>query len=373
MQEINCGYTYPSVDSAKCVECGLCNKICPEITPVKLYEPKAVYAASCRDISELRSCASGGVATILGREIIRFGGVVYGCSQKNYRTIKHIRVCREEDLKELKGSKYVQSDMTGVYAAVKKDLIDGRKVLFVGTPCQTGALRSYLHRTYTNLYTVDLICHGVPSQTMLCNAVDQTVKRMVSTTDNVIVDFRWKSQSGVQFGMQYVNNRQLLKSVPVSQSAYMMAFMSGLSYRENCHSCRYSRRERAGDITIGDFWGLGKDSPTNIDTRHGVSLVMINTCSGVEFWNGVEKSLKTEIRTFEEAVKYNWNLHDPSPRPVGKDEFLKICSTRGLDAAMRACSPKYRIESTYVMRLIRRTPMLENTAKWIMRLIKKLK
>ena len=368
MQEDGCGYTYPSVDHAKCIECGLCERICPEITHPDLSAPLSVYAACSGDGIERISCASGGAATVLGRAVIRRGGVVYGCSQKNYRTIRHIRVDREEALNLLKGSKYVQSDMTGIYAEVQNDLLSGRMVLFVGTPCQGGALRRYLRKQYANLCIVDLVCHGVPSQSMLRRSVEE----VLNSTEDVFVNFRWKTQFGIQFGIQFGEKCQIVKTVPAAQSAYMTAFLSGLSYRENCHRCQYSRHERVGDITIGDFWDLGKDSPSGIDPRGGVSLVMVNTDLGMELWKLVEESFTAEKRTFEEAVKYNWNLHDPSPRPAAKDKFLEMYPAQGMEAAVRACSRRYRIETTPLIRFVRRVPILNHAAGMAKRFVRKI-
>ena len=364
MQESGCGYTYPSVDRAKCIECGLCDRICPEIKLPELHHPLAVYAACSTDSTELATCASGGAATVLSREIIRRGGAVCGCSQKDYRTIRHIRVEREDDLELLKGSKYVQSDMSGIYSDIKRDLAAGREVLFVGTPCQVAALRGYLQKPCDNLTTVDLVCHGVPSQAMLRDAVENNLRQ----EDNIFVNFRWKTQFGIQFG----NSRRILKSQPAQQNAYMTAFLSGLSYRENCHCCPYSRRERTGDITIGDFWGLGQDTPTDIDIRRGVSLVMVNTDKGARLWAEVAGAFATEERTIGEAVKYNWNLHDPSPRPASKELFLETYTRSGLESAVRACSRRYRLESTAVMRFVRRTPILNRAASMAMRVIRRI-
>ena len=119
----------------------------------------------------------------MSREVIRRGGAVYGCSQKNYRTIRHIRVERNEDLELLKGSKYIQSEMGTIYADVSSDLRSGREVLFIGTPCQVAALYGYLQKPYDNLTTVDLICHGVPSQAMLRETVESATKQCDASAD----------------------------------------------------------------------------------------------------------------------------------------------------------------------------------------------
>lgn len=372
MSEAEYGFVFPKIDVAKCIDCGLCDRICPEITMPALSMPRTVYAGYCNDKAELASCASGGAATVMSRDVIHRGGVVYGCSQKDYRTIRHIGVEREEDLSLLKGSKYVQSDMSGIYQSVKDDLSGGREVLFVGTPCQVAALYGYLRRPYDNLTTIDLICHGVPSQAMLRETVESAKKQCDVLADEIFVNFRWKTQYGIQYGIQFGNNNRIWKSAPAGNSAYMMAFLSGLSYRENCHRCRYSCRERVGDITIGDFWGLGQQTPSAIDPSQGVSLVLVNTSRGEAMWQAVRDKFFFEERTIDEAVKYNWNLHDPSPRPAVKDKFLGIYFAQGMDAAVRACNSRYRMEQTALVRFVRRVPLLDKSFGATMRAIRKL-
>lgn len=372
MQEDNHGFVYPVIDESKCIGCGLCDRHCPELSSLELSEPQAVYAACSNDRHELSTCASGGAATIFGRHIIRQGGVVYGCSQKNYRTIQHIRVDKVDGLEKLKGSKYVQSDMGSIYLDVKKDLAAGIPVLFIGTPCQVGALRSYLHRPYENLMAIDLVCHGVPSQGMLRNAVESSVP----PSENISVNFRWKTQYGIQygiqFGIQFGIHNQIVKSITAPQSAYMTAFLSRLSYRENCHNCRYAQQARVGDITVGDFWGLGKEAPSSINDKRGVSLIMVNSSRGKKLWDAACDSFVSEIRTIGEAVKYNWNLHDPSPRPANKDKFLEIYASKGMEQAVRNCVRRYRIESMGIVRYIRRTPILNQMVGIGIRAIRKI-
>lgn len=199
------GFIYPTVDIKQCSHCDLCTRICPEISSPNFAMPKTSLAVKCRDYSDLISCASGGAATILGRYFISSGGVVYGCSMENFNTIRHIRVDREEDLEKIKGSKYVQSNIEMVYSNVKNDLISGLIVLFIGTPCQVGALKNYLQKPWDNLYTLDLVCHGVPSQAMLRNAVESEMGKTKGLDENISVNFRWKTEYGIQYGIQYKN------------------------------------------------------------------------------------------------------------------------------------------------------------------------
>lgn len=201
---------------------------------------------------------------------------------------------------------------------------------------------------------------------------DYVERKGYTANDDISVSFRWKTDSSVLFGMQFICNNQIIQTEPASMNSYMTAFLSGLSFRENCYSCRYSQVSRVGDITIGDFWGLGKSSPSLLSRTVGISLVFVNTECGTKLWNLTKTSLTIENRTIEEAVENNWNLHDPSPRPKAKEKFLKTFSRHGINRAVKCCNPHFRRESSSIRQFIRRTPILKVPAMWVMRIIRGL-
>lgn len=342
MQEDEAGYLYPQIDSALCVDCGLCEKVCPVLHPIKLHHPSGVYAVISRNNWEHKTSASGGAASVLGRYLLKREGIVYGCSQENYKNIKHIRVSSEEGLKELKGSKYVQSDMDLCYRMVKQDLQEGRPVLFIGTPCQVAGLKSYLHRDYEQLYVIDLVCHGVAPQRMLRDDVEAYDVRIAQ--EDFYVNFRWKAKYGIQYGMQLCQKdekcRRVLKSVKYPCDAYITAFMTGLSFRENCHQCVYSGIERIGDITVGDFWGLGAFNETKMNSKEGVSLLLVNSEKGRRLFDEVKREFVCEERILKEAVRGNANLRHSSPRPQNKDLFMQAFKEHGLRYACKVSIPR---------------------------------
>lgn len=349
------GYVYPLINPEFCVDCGFCDKACPELTPPLLHEPKETLAAVCKDTVEFKSVASGGVATVISRHIIDRAGVVYGCRLKNYKEICHIRVDKLEDLDELKGSKYVHSYIGDTYKSVKKDLSRGTTVLFIGTPCQVGGLRQFLKKEYPCLLTIDLICHGVPSQEMLANEVQTELDLTKYDLEEVYVNFRWKMQFGVQFGVQYnVQGLGVVKQQKVPESSYMAAFLSGLSYRDNCHKCQYACKARVGDLTVGDFWGLGFEVPSKMNCSKGVSVILVNSDAGMRLMNEVVDLFEVEHHTFDEAAHRNWNLHAPSLRPQNKDEFLRLYREKGIKAATLACDESFRHDNTFNQRFKRR-------------------
>lgn len=162
-KEDDFGYKYPHIDVSRCVDCGLCDRICPVLSPVSKSYPHEVYAAKSIEPERCTESASGGFVASLAENIIKDGGIVYGCYAENYQTIGHIRVDNVDDLGKIKNSKYVQSDIRHTYRDALYDLKLNKFVLFIGTPCQIAGLRSFLRKEYDNLLTCDFVCHGVPA------------------------------------------------------------------------------------------------------------------------------------------------------------------------------------------------------------------
>jgi coenzyme F420-reducing hydrogenase beta subunit len=170
------GFLYPKVNTVTCVDCGVCVKVCPfEEGNIKLNSPLTAYAAWNKDREQYLASSSGGAAHVFSSYIIRQGGVVYGCTSESIH-VRHIRVDALSELSKLQGSKYVQSDVRGLFSQVKADLQAGKPVLFIGTPCQVAGLKNYIKRIPEHLYLVDLICHGVPSLQMLHEHINHIMK-----------------------------------------------------------------------------------------------------------------------------------------------------------------------------------------------------
>lgn len=167
MMPDGCGFIYPMIDNDECINCGLCKRSCPVNEKTLLLYPQSCYAATLKSDADLYASASGGAATAFMRTVISDGGVVYGCTGEDVYNVHHVRIDSLSDIDRLRGSKYVQSQIGDAYIKVKKDLKEEKPVLFIGTPCQIAGLQAFLRKDYTNLITVDLVCHGVPSQKML--------------------------------------------------------------------------------------------------------------------------------------------------------------------------------------------------------------
>ena len=251
MVEDEYGFIYPRIDESKCVNCNLCKKTCAYMNPRKMNDEKKVYASVSKNDENLKRSASGGVFYELANSIISDGGVVYGCSMeyKNDKlTPKHIRVNNQENLKKLQGSKYVQSECGNIYKLVKTDLINGKKVLFSGTPCQIEGVKSFLqYKEYENLFLVDIICHGVPSRKMFQDYIEN-----FEIENNCKVKefyFRDKDKGwGLFFKVVYEKNGKTEKTVkPSYESSFYQLFLDSSIYRENCYKCPYATENRNSD------------------------------------------------------------------------------------------------------------------------------
>lgn len=301
MQPDRSGFLFPVLDIKVCVDCGLCVNICP-IEDNIMSSPLQAYAA--RNISEIeqKGSSSGGVADLLSRFVVQSGGVVYGCVYEGI-DVKHIRIDNIENLWRLKGSKYVQSDIRGLFAKVKQDLRKELEVLFIGTPCQVAGLKKYLGRDYSKLYLVDLICHGTPSQKMLKEHITNIAQGKKINK----ISFRNGSKYVLTImGEDYVYVNDLWSNR--YEDTYYNAFVDNIINRESCYNCKYAVKERVSDITIGDFWGLNDMSLFSVRPESGVSVMLPCSEKGIEMISKIESNLEIYERSIQEAIDGNKRL-----------------------------------------------------------------
>ena len=301
------GNLYPSIDPDKCIECGKCTKCCPELQPkIKVSDEVHCYAAWARDAIENIKSTSGGIASTASRYILQEGGKVFGACSKN-ADVFHIKISDPEQVDLLRGSKYVQSSVRMTYRETLKELKTGCRVLYIGTPCQIAGLKAFLQKDYPNLITMDIICHGTPS-THLLN--EHLIGALHIDYDSV--SFR----DGGFILKAFDERKNELYKADLGKNfycdAYYTAFMKGLTYRTSCYRCRYANKDRISDITIGDYWGLGKKEPFfSQESNHGVSVVLTNTRRGSEILQELSPLLHIHERKIEEAVNGNCQLRKP--------------------------------------------------------------
>lgn len=314
------GFWYPFIDEKNCIECELCLKKCPvENMDFHRKEPQKVWAWRNKNDADIMRSASGGAADSAAKTVLQMGGVIYGAAYDEQLTVEHIEVTDDVEREKLQSSKYVQSDLKDSYSKVKKQLWKGKMVLFTGTPCQIAGLYAFLGGDQENLYTLDLICHGVPSPKFFKKYLEYQKEQM---GDRVIYfNFRSKDKRG--WGTQYLlKTKTKTKTKLLSLDRYGKHFMDGDCYRESCYQCAYANTSRVGDLTVGDFWGIGKSHP-DFNSLKGVSSVFVNTKKGERLFEMMRPFAEVEEATLEEAVVKQHNLVYPSSRPEVRTDFYK--------------------------------------------------
>lgn len=301
------GHLFPKVNQSACIDCGLCQKNCPVLHPVEQIDPLTVYAAWSKDEDDYKSSTSGGAASVLSRHVLSKGGVVYGCAMLPDIDVRHIRIDNVNDLSKLKGSKYVQSTVTDIYPQLRNDVCEGRLTLFIGTPCQVGAVKNMFKPQPENLILVDLICHGVPSLHML----KQHVKRVANYPHYDKVIFR--EGNGIYVIIVVVDGKEVYRRYYNKlhfKDFYINSFFEGYIFRDSCYKCSYAYAKRISDITIGDFWKLGKRISADYIPEHpyGCSLVLPSTKKGKQLIEEISVKMNLYERTVEEAVEGNDQL-----------------------------------------------------------------
>lgn len=333
----NEGFLYPEIRQTECVNCGKCEKVCPLLNG-KTKNPDALqigYAAYNKDETIRLKSSSGGIFTLLAEWIIQQGGVVVGATMtEDCKSVQHTIAETIEDLENLRGSKYLQSIVGMIFKSVKKYLDSGRLVLFTGTPCQVSGLYSYLGKKYDNLYTQDLICHGVPSPLIWKNYVELRERKSGASARRTF--FRHKKYGWKRYSMlfEFSNNIEYLKYM--GDDPYMKGFLQNIYLRSSCYHCAFKTTERQADITLADFWGIQKVLP-EIDDDKGASFVWIHSLKGKQLFESLKKELDMLEIECDTALKYNPSaVKTVSPHPKS-DYFWKNYNGTNLEELIKIC------------------------------------
>lgn len=299
MKENSEGFLYPVIDKDICVDCGLCTKVCPINNETKIKFNQKFYAMWTQDNKIRLNSSSGGIFTEIAKYILTSNGIVYGASFDENYNLKHTSINKISDLHKLTGSKYLQSDLNDVFKEIK-NLLKDTKVLFVGTPCQVIGLKKYLKCDFSNLYTCDLICHGVPSPLVFKNYLetytDISKIKNINFRDKII---GWKNFS---FTLDLKNKEKITEIF--SNNLYMRGFLNNLYLRKSCYDCKFANLNRYSDITLGDFWNYEAILNKKEDDK-GISLVIVNSDKGNEIINQIKNNVVIEEVTKEDALKTN--------------------------------------------------------------------
>ena len=331
------GFPYPVIDATKCVQCGLCEKGCPIINIPTQNNIKEVIAAKNMDEDARFSSSSGGVFRLLAEHVLNQNGLVVGCRFNNDMAAGHVIVNNIADLKPLLSSKYVQSDTRGIYTEVRKYLLEGKQVLFSGVPCQVAALKNYLMRPYSNLITIDILCHGVPSPRFFKEYLNNLENRYGGKAASVSFRYKEKSWKRLYINALFYNGKRHF--LYAGYDSYMQLFLSDKLQRQSCFQCPYNSLHRPGDITLGDFWGIGK-SHYDFDDNKGVSMVLINNEVGKSIWDKISKHTTHFASDLETAIAGNKVLVQHLPSRQGRDEFYADYVAEGFKKAVAKHAPE---------------------------------
>ena len=321
-----------------------------------LSKDRTCLAAVDSNRDELMRSSSGGAFSVLARRTLSRGGVVYGHAFYEGLHVGCVRVSDLHGLDALRGSKYVQSDMGDVMGRIKDDLKAGLEVLFSGTPCQVDGLLAFLGGPQDGLLTVDIVCHGVPSQEFFRDCMCEETRGSVLEE----VRFRDKREGwGCGGGATTttatpVLHRLVTRERPFSpeNSYYYKRFLSGDIYRESCYRCPYAGGERPGDFTIGDFWGIDFRA-ADLDPQHGISVIIANTEKAESLVPYIKGQTSWAVRSLDEAARGNDQLMHPTPRPEARDVVLE----RWKEGGIETLEEEYRQSTSFSSKkwLVKRT------------------
>ena len=261
-----------------------------------------------------------------------------GLNNYGNRTIAKVRNNKEE-LSKLRGSKYVQSNTNYVFKEVRKQLIKEKKVLFSGCPCQIAGLKKFLGKDYENLYTVDFICHGIPSQ----NTFDRYIEFVEKRYKSKVIEFFFRDKSKgwhtSSVKVTFENGKKYSKFI--TEDMYMRGFLNNIYCKQSCHNCKFRNHRSGSDITLADYWGAEVEE-CDIDDNKGLSLVIVNSIKGELLKKSIEKTSLLKPTSYENAIKYNQSLIKSSPVSDDRCKFIKLAELNQYDKIFKQlCKEKY--------------------------------
>ncbi len=311
------GFDYPHIDSSVCVRCGRCKKVCPIENYTFEKNCNQYLGARAKDEKIRYSGSSGGVFPILAGYVLERKGVVFGAGYNDHMEVIHREADDLSQLKQIKRTKYVQSNMQKIFLDVRRRLEEERWVLFCGTPCQVHGLRLFLDREYDRLIVVDLVCYGVPSPGIWKDYVAYLEKKH----HGKMTDFSFRDKRNRDHGHSrsyVINDKEYTESI--YGDPYCMLYFRNYTLRPSCYQCRFCTVERSSDLTIGDFWGIEKCRP-DMDDGMGISMVILHTDKAKKIWEQVQR----DMDWFE--CKKEDLLQPRLIMPVGTAKRRRLCMT----------------------------------------------
>lgn len=346
------GFQYPQVDRHRCIDCGLCEKVCPVINAGSSCKSNQVYAAWNTDDKVRISSSSGGVFYSLAKNVIEHGGVVFGVRFNDKWEVIHDYVEDVDKIHIFQGSKYVQSQIGNCFILVKQFLKSGRQVLFSGTPCQVAGLKLFLNEKWeSKLITVDFICHGVPSPKVWDSYLKYVIGSELdySTASRTIsnISFRDKRNGWIKYGLSITKICKMAQSRFSRQieneseseifyeyacsNVFMQCFLRNFTIRQSCFKCPAKRGRSNSDITLADFWDVQKYYP-ELYSHKGVSLLLVNSAKGNML---LESTGITMVEVDNDVIsKINPSYIKSAEKPHYYSKFWELFETDGIRGAI---------------------------------------
>lgn len=309
------GFYKPFI-TEECIQCGYCQEGCPviETTNSNIKEDLEVYSCWSKDEEIVKNSSSGGIFSELAKVYLENDGVVFGAKWEDGEIV-HTGITKLEELKELQKSKYLQSKIEYSYAKVRELLEDGKKVLFVGVPCEVAALRKIVDDK--NLVIVDVVCHGIPSYTSYKKYVKEILGKDFREIE---VNFRNKETGWENYSISYIENKKniLVKHLH-REDIWFKGFLADVYLNKPCYNCQFRGEPRYADITLGDFWGV----PEEIKNSKGTSVVILNNKKGKELFEKIKDKIEYKETTFETARRGNPCIGDYKLSDDKREKFYQ--------------------------------------------------
>ena len=315
------GFLRPKIDSSQCVVCGTCQNVCPVLHPKAHGNETVAYAAVHKDDAIRLESTSGGVFSLLCQWVLDHGGIVFGAAYADDFSVAHGCVEKASDLSKLRTAKYAQSAIGDSYRRAKTFLEQGRYVLFSGTPCQIGGLRTFLGKDYGRLLTVDLICHGVPSPAVWEHYIQYRGEQDAQGERPTSINLRSKESGWAGYSIRFDYAGGQTYRMPNSQDPYLRCFVKDLCLRPSCYACSFKGIDRCSDFTLGDYWGVWSQLP-ELDDNQGTSIVLLHSEKAKRIWPELLSGMKAVQVDADQCFSENPSALSSATEPDDRQMFL---------------------------------------------------
>ena len=362
------GFLYPIVEESQCIDCGLCESVCPVIHQASPRKPKKIYGAINHNEQIRLDSSSGGIFTALAEIALDKGGKVWGAKLNEQCEVVHDCVETIPALELLRGSKYVQSHIGLSFQKIKAELRKGKVVLFTGTPCQVAGLKRFLKDDYSNLYTIDFLCHGIPSPGVWKKYLEQQFGKSARLKD---IKFRDKTHGWEKYCFSlkqyFPKGKDSVKHIErCNKNLYMRAFLHDLTLRPSCYNCPARSFKSGSDITLADLWGAWRTLPEYNDNK-GCSCVAINTEKGGQLFQCLGTSVSAKEISYKSAfVDYNYAAtSNPKPNP-NRQKFFSQYESISLNILIPQLTkdPLKYVLKEHIRSLLEEIGLLDVMHKW---------